>query len=197
MRVAVLASGNGSNFEAIVKSYQRREIPGELVLLFSDKKESYAMKRAEMHGIPAFTFSPKDFPSKDCYEEALFDLFADHRIDYLILAGYLRIIGKKLLQAFPNRIINIHPSLLPAFPGLHGIEDAFSYGVKMTGVTVHFVDDGVDTGPIVAQKSVSILPGDTLETLTEKIHRVEHQLYPKTIAELFKQEEARNETSID
>lgn len=104
------------------------------------------MKRAEMHGIPAFTFSPKDFPSKDCYEEALFDLFAHHRIDYLILAGYLRIIGKKLLQAFPNRIINIHPSLLPAFPGLHGIEDAFSYGVKMTGVTVHFVDDGVDTG---------------------------------------------------
>ena len=106
----------------------------------------------------------------------------------MILAGYLRILGKEIIEAFPERILNIHPSLLPSFPGLHGIKDAFEYGVKITGVTVHFVDCGLDTGPIIAQEAVTITPADTLATLEAKIHQVEHQLYPRIIGECLEKE---------
>lgn len=189
MRIAVLASGNGSNFEAIAQAFEKQTIAGELVLVFSDKKTAYVLERAEKHQIPAFTFSPKDFLSKKEYEEALLDLLVDHQVDYLVLAGYMRLIGEGLLEAFPKRIINIHPSLLPAFPGLHGIEDAFDYGVKVTGVTIHYIDAGVDTGPIIAQECVPISATDTLESLTEKIHQTEHRLYPEVLAEIIHAEE--------
>ncbi|MGX7196589.1 phosphoribosylglycinamide formyltransferase [Enterococcus olivae] len=187
MRIAVLASGNGSNFEAIVQAVERQEIQGEIVLLFSDKKQAYVLERAQQHDVPALHFSPKDFASKNLYEEELRDILVEKRIDLIVLAGYMRIIGEPLLSAFPNKIINIHPSLLPSFPGLHGIKDAYRYGVKITGITIHYVDDGVDTGPIITQAATEISADDTLETLEEKIHLLEHQWYPKVLAKIAKE----------
>lgn len=184
MKVAVLASGNGSNFEAIAKAFEDQQIQGELTLVFSDKKDAYVLERAKKYQIPRFSFMPKDFASKKQYEEALRDLLLANQIDFVVLAGYMRIIGKDLLESFPNKILNIHPSLLPSFPGLHGIKDAYNYGVKITGITIHFVDAGVDTGPIVAQAAVAITEEDTLESLEEKIHQLEHHWYPKVIAEI-------------
>lgn len=184
MRIAVLASGNGTNFEAIAQAVQEKQIKAEIVLLFTDKKTAFALERAKKFEVPTATFSPKDFPSKADYEAALLALLEEKAVDLVVLAGYMRIIGATLLEAYPERILNIHPALLPSFPGMHGIEDAFKSGVDETGVTVHYVDSGVDTGPIIAQQTVKIAQEDTLESLEEKIHAVEHRLYPAVIAEI-------------
>ena len=184
MRFAVLASGNGSNFEAIVQAVEQGKIAAELAFVFSDKKDAYVLERAKKHGIKTIQFSVKDFSSKALYEAELRDVLIEHRIDLVVLAGYMRIIGSDLLDAFANRIVNLHPSLLPSFPGLHGIKDAFDYGVKMTGITIHYVDAGVDTGPIIEQVATEITTEDTLETLEEKIHRLEHETYPAVLAKL-------------
>lgn len=184
MRIAVLASGNGSNFEAIADFFQREHVPAEIAFVFSDKKNAFVLKRAEKFAIPTFHFSPKDFANKAAYEAALLTLFQQEKIDLIVLAGYMRIIGGTLLSAFSKKIINIHPSLLPAFPGLHGIKDAYDYGVKVTGVTIHYIDAGVDTGPIIAQVPVCIAPEDSLESLEMKIHQAEHRLYPKVLKEI-------------
>ena len=132
-------------------------------------------------------FSPSDFPSRGQYEEQVLKHLKEHQIDLIVLAGYLRIIGKTLLEAYPKRIVNIHPSLLPSFPGLHGIEEAFHYGVKITGITIHYVDSGVDTGPIIFQTTTKIDTEDTLDTLAEKIHALEHEWYPKIISQIVKE----------
>ena len=139
--------------------------------------------------VRAFSFEVKEFENKAAYEKALLQLLQEQQIDLIVLAGYMRIIGQTLLSYYSNRILNIHPSLLPSFPGLHGIKDAYEYGVKVTGVTVHLVDDGVDTGPIIAQEPVMILPEDTLESLEEKIHQTEHRLYPKVLRDVLLQSE--------
>jgi len=187
MRLAVLASGNGSNFEAIVQAVEQGLVSAELAFVFSDKKDAYVLERAAKHGIKTIQFSVKDFSSKALYEAELRDVLIEHRIDLVVLAGYMRIIGPALLDAFTNRIINLHPSLLPSFPGLHGIKDAFDYGVKVTGITIHYVDAGVDTGPIIEQVATEITTEDTLATLEEKIHRLEHETYPRVLAKLVKE----------
>ncbi|MGX6979539.1 phosphoribosylglycinamide formyltransferase [Vagococcus elongatus] len=199
MKVAIFASGNGSNFEAIMQAVAAKELEMEVVLLFSDQRESYVLNRAKKYQIPTAAFSPKEFDSRQAYEQAVLDVLQENQVDWIVLAGYMRIIGKKLLKAYPNRIINIHPSLLPAFPGLHGIKDAFEAGVSQTGVTIHFVDAGVDTGPIIAQGKVSVHSDDTLESLEERIHKKEHELYPKVLQQIigkgnldFKIKENRN-----
>ncbi|WP_265457155.1 phosphoribosylglycinamide formyltransferase [Enterococcus sp. HY326] len=184
-KVAVLASGNGSNFQVLAEAFQKGNIDGELVLLFSDQPKAYVLERSQQLGIEARSFSPKNFASKKAYEVTLLQLLMDKEIDLILLAGYMRIIGDTLLKAYPNRIINIHPSLLPDFPGLHGIQDAFEAGVTETGVTIHFIDDGVDTGPIIAQGKVTVSEDDTLESLEEKIHALEHQLYPQVVAKVI------------
>ncbi len=183
MRIAVLASGNGSNFEALVQAVNSGELAAEIVLLFADQ-DALVLERAARLGIPHQHFSPQDFASKQSYEEKLRDLLLAYDVELVVLAGYMRIIGASLLETFPNRIVNIHPSLLPSFPGLHGIADAFNYGVKVTGITIHYIDAGVDTGPIIAQKAIAIAPEDTLETLTEKIHQLEHRWYPQVLADI-------------
>ena len=160
---------------------------GELALVFANHPEAYVLKRAEQHQIPHFSFTVKESGGKEAYEKPCYSC-CKSKIDFVILAGYLRILGKEIIEAFPERILNIHPSLLPSFPGLHGIKDAFEYGVKITGVTVHFVDCGLDTGPIIAQEAVTITPADTLATLEAKIHQVEHQLYPRIIGECLEKE---------
>lgn len=187
MRVAILASGNGSNFEALAHQFQAGFLPGELAFVFSDHHNAYVLERARRLNIKAYSFEVKEFENKAAYEKALLQLLQEQEIDLIVLAGYMRIIGKTLLSHYSNRILNIHPSLLPSFPGLHGIKDAYEYGVKVTGVTVHLVDDGVDTGPIIAQEPVMILPEDSLESLEEKIHQTEHRLYPKVLRDVLLQ----------
>lgn len=187
MRVAILASGNGSNFEALSHQFQAGLLPGELAFVFSDHHNAYVLERARRLNIKAYSFEVKEFENKAAYEKALLQLLQEQEIDLIVLAGYMRIIGKTLLSHYSNRILNIHPSLLPSFPGLHGIKDAYEYGVKVTGVTVHLVDDGVDTGPIIAQEPVMILPEDSLESLEEKIHQTEHRLYPKVLRDVLLQ----------
>lgn len=187
MRVAILASGNGSNFEALAHQFQAGLLPGELIFVFSDHHNAYVLERARRLNIKAYSFEVKEFANKAAYEKALLQLLQEQEIDLIVLAGYMRIIGKTLLSHYSNRILNIHPSLLPSFPGLHGIKDAYEYGVKVTGVTVHLVDDGVDTGPIIAQEPVMILPEDSLESLEEKIHQTEHRLYPKVLRDVLLQ----------
>ncbi|XBG79683.1 phosphoribosylglycinamide formyltransferase [Enterococcus cecorum] len=187
MRVAILASGNGSNFEALAHQFQAGLLPGELIFVFSDHHNAYVLERAQRLNVRAFSFEVKEFENKAAYEKALLQLLQEQQIDLIVLAGYMRIIGQTLLSHYSNRILNIHPSLLPSFPGLHGIKDAYEYGVKVTGVTVHLVDDGVDTGTIIAQEPVMILPEDTLESLEEKIHQTEHRLYPKVLRDVLLQ----------
>lgn len=187
MRVAILASGNGSNFEALAHQFQAGLLPGELAFVFSDHHNAYVLERARRLNIKAYSFEVKEFENKAAYEKALLQLLQEQEIDLIVLAGYMRIIGQTLLSHYSNRILNIHPSLLPSFPGLHGIKDAYEYGVKVTGVTVHLVDDGVDTGPIIAQEPVMILAEDTLESLEEKIHQTEHRLYPKVLRDVLLQ----------
>lgn len=185
MKIAVFASGNGSNFEAIVKSMNQGEIEGAIVLVFSDRTEAYVLERAKSLQIPVRSFSPKQFTNKVEYEREILKELEAKEVELLVLAGYMRLIGPTLLNAYPNRILNIHPALLPEFPGLHGIRDAFEAGVKQTGVTVHYVDNGVDTGPILAQKRVNIEENETLASLELKIHQAEHQLYPEVIQDVI------------
>ena len=154
------ASGNGSNFEAIAQLFPRKI--AQLSLVFCDQPEAYVLTRAQKRKIPVVCFSPSDFSSREQYEEQVLKHLKEHQIDLIVLA-YLRIIGKTLLEAYPKRIVNIHPSLLPSFPGLHGIEEAFHYGVKITGITIHYVDSGVDTGPIIFQTTTKIDTEDTLD----------------------------------
>lgn len=185
MKIAVFASGNGSNFEAIVKSMNQGEIEGAIVLVFSDRTDAYVLERAKSLQIPVRSFSPKQFTNKVEYEREILKELEAKEVELLVLAGYMRLIGPTLLNAYPNRILNIHPALLPEFPGLHGIRDAFEAGVKQTGVTVHYVDNGVDTGPILAQKRVNIEENETLASLELKIHQAEHQLYPEVVQEVI------------
>lgn len=185
MKIAVFASGNGSNFEAIVKIMNQGEIEGAIVLVFSDRTDAYVLERAKNLQIPVRSFSPKQFTNKVEYEREILKELEAKEVELLVLAGYMRLIGPTLLNAYPNRILNIHPALLPEFPGLHGIRDAFEAGVKQTGVTVHYVDNGVDTGPILAQKRVNIEENETLASLELKIHQAEHQLYPEVVQEVI------------
>ncbi|MBO0453491.1 phosphoribosylglycinamide formyltransferase [Candidatus Enterococcus murrayae] len=187
MRIAVLASGNGSNFEVIAQAVKDKKIDAELVLLFSDHRDAYALKRAEKFEITCESFELKEFTNKKNYETALLSLLKKYEVELVVLAGYMRIIGKDLLAAFPNRIVNVHPALLPNFPGLHGIKDAYEAGVEETGVTIHYVDSGVDTGPIIAQGRVQVSKDDSLSDLETKIHQVEHELYPKVLAEIVRE----------
>ena len=185
MKIAVFASGNGSNFEAIAKSINQGEIEGAIVLVFSDRTDAYVLERAKSLQIPVRSFSPKQFANKVEYEREILKELEAKEVELLVLAGYMRLIGPTLLNAYPKRILNIHPALLPEFPGLHGIRDAFEAGVKQTGVTVHYVDNGVDTGPILAQKRVNIEENETLASLELKIHQAEHQLYPEVVQEVI------------
>ncbi|MTD41771.1 phosphoribosylglycinamide formyltransferase [Erwinia sp. CPCC 100877] len=191
MKLAIFASGSGSNFQAIAEAVQKQQLAAEIVLLFCDQKAAHVLQRAAALQIPAVAFSPKDFDSKEQYEAAILQLLEEKEVELIVLAGYMRIIGATLLSRFANRMINIHPSLLPSFPGTHGIQDAFEAGVAETGVTIHYVDAGVDTGPIIAQERVAITAEDTLATLTEKIHAIEHRLYPIVLQKLITTQKER------
>ncbi|MDI6784556.1 MAG: phosphoribosylglycinamide formyltransferase [bacterium] len=181
VNIAVFASGYGSNLQAIIDAIESGKLDAKILLVFSDKKEAYALDRAKKHNIPTLYLAPKEFPSREEHEKKIVEVLEQLGVELIVLAGYMRILTPYIIRRYYLRIINIHPALLPSFPGTHGIEDAFNYGVKYTGVTVHFVDEGVDTGPIIAQEVVQIAEGETVATLAPQIHAIEHQLYPQVL----------------
>lgn len=185
-RLAVFVSGSGSNLQALL-DVERTDAtwPGKLVLVVSDKPACYAIERAKQAEVRVFAASPKSFADKAAYERAILDALKSADVDWLVLAGYMRLIGPTLLSAYPDRIVNIHPSLLPAFPGAHAVRDALAAKATQTGVTVHLVDEGVDTGPVLEQVAVDINPDMTEEALLERIHHVEHELYPRVVRRLL------------
>ena len=184
-RIAVFASGQGSNFAALIHA-QREGLFGEgsIELLVSDKPESRVAQRAKEAGVPTLLLRPKDFASREDYEAEIVAELQRREIGLIVLAGYMRLITPVLLSPYAGRIVNVHPSILPAFAGKDAIQQALDYGVKLTGVTVHFVDGGMDTGPVIAQRSVVVLDNDTVDTLAERIHEVEYELYPQVVGAL-------------
>jgi phosphoribosylglycinamide formyltransferase 1 len=184
MSIAIFASGSGTNFESIVTRSRKESWSTEVSLLLSDREGAKVLDRAQRLDVPHLLVSPQSFPNKEAYEQAILEVLQDRAIKWVVLAGYMRLIGPTLLTAYSGRIINIHPSLLPAFAGIDATRRAFEYPVKVSGVTVHFVDEGMDTGPIIAQVPVIIEPDDTLESYTEKIQAIEHELYPNVVHQL-------------
>ncbi len=183
-KIAVFASGDGSNFEAIAEAYLRGEIDAEVALMVCDKPSARVCSRAERLGISSFVFTPADYASKADYEREIAARCEQAGIELICLAGYMRIVGKTLLDAFAGRIVNLHPSLLPAFKGARAIEQALEYGVKVFGATIHYVDESLDGGRIIAQRAVDYRGGDLAE-ITAAIHVVEHALYIETIKKLL------------
>ncbi len=181
LRLAVFASGSGSNFQALAEAIRDKSIPARIELVVCDKPSAYVLERAKTFGIETFVFRPKDYPTREAYEERILEELRRREIGLIVLAGYMRLVTSVLVEPYYGRMINIHPALLPAFPGLNGPRQALEYGVKITGVTVHFVDGGTDTGPIIAQRAVDVLPGDTEETLSSRIHLAEHGLLPEVV----------------
>ena len=181
LRIGVLASGRGSNFQSIIDETESQRLKTHIALLITDNPSAFAIERAKKHSIEYLVMMPKDYNSKDDYFAKIAEELKKRDIGLIVLAGFMRIVGKPLIDAFPYRIMNIHPALLPAFPGLHGQRQALKYGVKISGCTVHFVDKGMDTGPIIIQAAVPVFQDDTEETLSERILRYEHKIYPEAI----------------
>jgi len=181
MNIAVFASGRGTNFGAIIRAIKKGKIKANLALLVCDNPKAGAAARAKRAGIKVALVKREDFSAKNGFEDKIIQHLAENNIDLVVLAGFMRLLSPELVSRYKNKILNIHPALLPSFKGAHGIEDAFSYGVKVAGVTVHFVDERMDHGPIVLQAAVKIEENDTLESLEAKIHKIEHRLYPEAI----------------
>ncbi len=183
-KIAILASGGGTNLEAILKEAKAGNLPVEVAFCFSDKKDAKALERARNLGFKTIHFSPKEFVDRESYEEKLRAILDEAKADLIILAGYMRLLGPKFVKHFENKIVNIHPALLPNFKGTHSIKDAWEHGVKVTGITVHIVNEEMDAGPILAQVVIPIAEGEPLDELEERIHREEHRLYPAVIKKL-------------
>jgi phosphoribosylglycinamide formyltransferase-1 len=182
MRLGVLASGSGSNLQAILDGCANRSIPAQVAVVICNIPGARALQRAEAAGVPTVLVDHKQFGSRDDYDRAVVAELRRHRVDLVCLAGFMRLIGPELLTGFENKILNIHPSLLPAFPGLHAVRQALSARVRVSGCTVHVVDPGTDSGPILIQAAVPVLDGDSEETLAARILRQEHRCYPRAIA---------------
>lgn len=181
IKFAVFASGRGSNFSALVQSARRGTLKARIALLVCDNPDALVIRRAAAAGVPAVIVRREDFAGRAAFEDALISTLERHAVDAIVLAGFMRLLSPRFVARYKNRIINIHPALLPAFKGAHAIKDAFDYGVKVTGVTVHFVDEKTDHGPIILQESVAVAARDTLATLEKKIHKLEHRLYPRAL----------------
>ncbi|HTR45027.1 MAG TPA: phosphoribosylglycinamide formyltransferase [Thermodesulfovibrionales bacterium] len=181
LALGVLASGRGSNFQAIVDQIEAGSLHAEIRVLITDNAGAYALERAKAHSIAAVHISPQEFSSKDAFFGAVVEQLKARGVELVVLAGFMRIVRKPLIDAYPHRIMNIHPALLPSFPGLHGQRQAVEYGVKISGCTVHFVDEGMDTGPVIIQAAVPVSSDDSEETLSERILRMEHRIFPEAI----------------
>lgn len=186
IRIGVLISGSGSNLQAILDACAVGRIDGRVAVVLSDKADAYGLERARKAGVEAIFLDPAPYETKSAYNAALADTLKERAVDLVCLAGFMRIVRKPVLDAFPGRILNIHPSLLPAFPGLEAQRQALEYGVKVAGCTVHYVTAGMDEGPIIRQAAVPVLNGDTFETLRDRILEQEHRIYAEAI-QLFAQ----------
>jgi len=180
-RFAVFASGRGSNLKAIIEAIREEKIEAELSLVVSDNVDAEALKIAERAGIESLSFNPKDYNKKEEYEYFIIKSLRKREIEFIVLAGFMRILSPYFISEYRGKILNIHPALLPSFPGEHGVRDALKAGVDKTGVTVHFVDEGVDSGPIIVQDIEPIKDGDTEASLLKRLHSIEHRLYPEVI----------------
>jgi len=181
MNIAVFASGRGTNFSALARAVKKGKIKANLSLLVCDNPKAAVINKAKRAGIKVALVKREDFGNKKDFEAKVIQHLEENRVDLIVLAGFMRILSPELVQKYKGRILNIHPALLPSFKGEEGIKDAFDHGVKVTGVTVHFVDEEMDHGPIILQRQVAIEEDDTLESLEAKIHKVEHKLYPEAI----------------
>ncbi|MGS0765359.1 phosphoribosylglycinamide formyltransferase [Syntrophomonas curvata] len=181
LQLAILASGRGSNFDALCQAIERGELDADVRVLISDIESAPALGKAKSRKIDAVFINPRDFGSRDEYEAELVEVLKSHQVTVVVLAGYMRLVGRILLDAYKHRIVNIHPALLPSFPGLHAQQQAVDYGVKFSGCTVHIVDQGMDTGPIIMQEVVPVLPDDTGDTLADRILAKEHKTYWRSL----------------
>lgn len=186
-RLAVMVSGGGTDLQSVIDGVEDGRIPAEIVVVIASKPGIYALERARKAGIPGIVICKKEYADEEAFFEANLAALRQYGAEGVVLAGYLSILGKRMIEAFPNKIINIHPSLIPSFcgKGYYGLKvhkAALEYGVKVSGATVHFVDEGADTGPIIAQRSVPVLPGDTPEMLQQRVLEAEHEILPEAVA---------------
>jgi phosphoribosylglycinamide formyltransferase-1 len=181
LRVGVLISGSGTNLQALIDACERHEINATVAVVVSNKHDAFGLERARKAGIPAVFVDRTAYTTISAYNHAIAEALDDHAVELVVMAGYMRLLGQEVLHAFPGRVMNLHPALLPAFPGASGIKEAFDYGAKVTGVTVHFADEHFDRGPVIAQEVVRIAEDDTVATLEAKIHAVEHGLIVEAV----------------
>jgi phosphoribosylglycinamide formyltransferase-1 len=181
LKLGVLISGNGSNLQSIIDHIEKGSLKAVIKIVISNNPDALGLKRAEKHEIPCVVLKYGDFKSKEDFDSKLIQTLKDNGVDLVVLAGFMRIISPAFLKAFTHKIMNIHPALLPSFPGLHGQKQAIDYGVKFSGCTVHFVDEGVDTGPVIIQSAVPVFDDDTEESLSARILKEEHKIYPRAI----------------
>jgi phosphoribosylglycinamide formyltransferase 1 len=181
MRVGVLASGTGSNFQALMQALDQPDAAARVAVLISNVADAPALQKARLLDVPAVLLEHGHWPSRDAFDAAVADELLRHEVELVVLAGYMRLLSPTFLRAFPQRVLNVHPALLPAFTGTHAVRQALEYGAKVTGCTVHFVDEGVDTGPIIAQAALPILETDDEASLSARIHAEEHRLLPRAV----------------
>lgn len=181
LRLAVLASGRGTNLQALIDAIVAGELEAEIAVIISNRRDAQALERGRKHQIPLCFLDPREYIDSDAYDRALVAVWQEYKVDLVILAGFMRLLGPEAVRAYRNRIVNIHPSLLPSFPGLNAQAQALAYGVRYSGCTVHFVDEGMDTGPIILQAVVPVKDDDAAETLAARILEEEHRLYPQAI----------------
>ncbi len=181
LNLAVFASGSGSNFQSLIDNIDSGYLKAKISVMVTDIPGAYALERAEKHGIETLIVTMKDFPDRDAYFSHIAEELKKRSIDLIILAGFMKVVSRTLIEPFRNRILNIHPALLPSFPGLHGQKQAADYGVKISGCTVHFVDEGMDTGPIIIQAAVPAYHDDTEDTLGKRVLEQEHKIFPYAI----------------
>ena len=182
MKIAVLASGSGTNLQALIDQLHQDENSGvEIAVVISDRRKAYALTRAKEAGISTHVVRVRDFPDRDAFDAEISKILDRYGVELIVLAGFMKLFQPAFVRKYRNRIINIHPSLLPAFPGAHAVPDTLAYGAKVSGITVFFIDEGIDTGPIIAQASVPIFDDDDEESLFKRIHIEEHKLYPQVV----------------
>ncbi len=181
LKIGVLISGSGTNLQAIIDRINDGSLNASVELVISSRPDAYGLKRAEAADVDSFTLSKEFYKENDDPDDFIARMFRERGCEYIIMAGYMRMVHASLLDAFPNRVVNLHPALLPSFRGAHAIQDAFDRGVKVTGVTVHFANEEYDKGPIIAQRALTVEEGWDVDTLEAHIHEIEHELYPEVI----------------
>ena len=181
MNVAILCSGSGTNLQAIIDNAKKGYIPAKIALVLSDNKNAFALERAKKAGVETLVLNPKDYKTREDFDKEIIKNLKKRDVGLVVLAGFMRLLSRYFVKEYKNKIMNIHPTLLPSFKGTHAIKDALQYGAKVTGATVHFVDEDLDHGPIILQTAVEVKDDDTEEALLERVHKVEHEIYPEAV----------------